>query len=120
MPISSGTWADKNISKHEVYEIIRARMWEILTEVKKAVFDSGNMRNINGGVVLTGGGAMLSGVCELASEIFEMPARVGLPQDMDEDEKIFANPKYVGAIGLARIAFDQMEKYKKNLFFPKS
>lgn len=113
MPISSGTWADKNISKQEVYEIIRARMWEILTEAKKAVIDSRCMNKVNGGIVLTGGGAMLSGACELASEIFGMPARLGYPQDLDKDEKDFSNPKYVGAIGLAKIAFDQMEKIKK-------
>ena len=60
-------------------DVIQARAEEIcqmvLTEIRRAGFD----RSLNSGVVLTGGGAILEGMPEIAEQIFDMPVRRGTP-----------------------------------------
>ena len=60
-------------------DVLQARAEEIcqmvLTEIRRAGFD----RSLNSGVVLTGGGAILEGMPEIAEQIFDMPVRRGTP-----------------------------------------
>jgi len=67
-------------------------------------------------VVITGGGAMLAGVVELAAEIFKMPARLGTPIRFANlgglvDE--YRAPVYATAIGLA-LEGDKRENDEEN------
>ena len=55
---------------------------------------------IAGGVVLTGGGCYLPGVQELAEEVFELPVRLGLPQNISGVRDVTRNPAYASAVGL--------------------
>jgi cell division protein FtsA len=78
-------------------------MEEIFDLVKQKLDCLALPRPLNGGVVITGGGAMLSGVVELAGDIFRMPARLGLPIRFANlgglvDE--YRSPVYATAIGL--------------------
>ena len=60
-------------------DVLQARAEEIcqmvFTEIRRAGFD----RSLNSGVVLTGGGAILEGMAEIAEQIFDMPVRRGTP-----------------------------------------
>ena len=60
-------------------DVLQARAEEIcqlvLTEIRRAGFE----RSLNSGVVLTGGGAILEGLPEIAEQIFDMPVRRGTP-----------------------------------------
>jgi cell division protein FtsA len=60
-------------------------------------------RPLGGGVVLTGGGAQLSGAVELANQILRLPARVGSPipvPGLGGLVQEYRNPSYATAIGL--------------------
>ncbi|MBR4376153.1 MAG: cell division protein FtsA [Spirochaetia bacterium] len=127
IPVTSGSFGEKSISRLKVCEIAKARMWEIFSKVKRAVEDAKVLQHVNSGIVLTGGGALLPGVDQVAEEVFKIPVRIGVPTgftvDIDKDGKkidgeIFNNPRYAGAIGLAQIGLDmkirsQMEKNRK-------
>lgn len=127
IPVTSGTFGERNVSRLRVCEIAKARMWEIFSKVKRAVEDAKVMQYVNSGIVLTGGGALLPGVSEVAEEVFKIPVRIGDPigftVDIEKDGKkidgdIYKNPKYAGAIGLAQIGLDmktraQIEKNRK-------
>ncbi len=120
IPVSSGTFGDKSVSRLLVCEIAKARMWEIFTKVKRAVEDAKAMQYVNSGIVLTGGGALLQGVCEAAEEVFKIPVRIGVPLGLTGIAKDYEDPKYTGAVGLAQIGLDmkiraQLAKKKPDL-----
>jgi cell division protein FtsA len=81
-------------------EVIQARAEEVcqmlLTEVRRAGFD----RNLNSGVVLTGGAAILEGLPEIAEQIFDMPVRRGTPSGVGGLVDVVASPVYSTAVGL--------------------
>jgi cell division protein FtsA len=88
------------IPKSQLLEIIRPRMEEIFTMVKEKLDMLGLSRPLGGGIVLTGGGAQLPGAVELASWIFGLPARVGLPLSVGGLVEEYRSPVYATAVGL--------------------
>jgi cell division protein FtsA len=81
-------------------DVIQARAEElcqmILTEIRRAGFD----RSLNCGVVLTGGGATLEGMPEIAEQIFDMPVRRGTPAGIGGLVDVVASPAYSTSVGL--------------------
>ena len=67
------------VPKSLLTEIIQPRIEEILTLAKREIQRSEYADFLNAGMVLTGGGAMIEGIAELAEEIFDMPVRLGIP-----------------------------------------
>ena len=68
--------------------------------------------HLGGGVVLTGGGALLPGAAELAQEIFEVPTRVGFPRHLGGLTKEFQSPSYATAVGLILYVAEQAGEKK--------
>ncbi|MFA6934087.1 MAG: cell division protein FtsA, partial [Sphaerochaetaceae bacterium] len=58
--------------------------------------------NWGSGVILVGGGALLSGVTELASEIFRCPARIGFPEALKGLDRNYIDPRYTTVLGLMK------------------
>jgi cell division protein FtsA len=88
------------IPREHILEIIRPRMEEIYRMVKEKLDKLALTRPLGAGVVLTGGGALLSGAAELASHVFRMPVRVGNPLPLPELDEKYNNPIYATALGL--------------------
>src|SRR5262245_53674119 len=86
-------------------DVIQARAEEIcqmvLTEIRRAGFD----RSLNSGVVLTGGGAILEGMPEIAEQIFDMPVRRGAPAGIGGLVDVVASPVYSTAVGLVQCGY---------------
>ncbi len=59
--------------------IIHQRLDEVFGFVQQEVEEAGFGSVLPAGVVLTGGGAQLPGIVELAREVFALPARAGAP-----------------------------------------
>ncbi len=81
----------REVSRNVLATIIEPRMEEILSLVIREIKKVGLSEMPTGGVVLTGGGAMLPGTIELAEQIFDMPVRRGeltgiesTPDDLDD------------------------------------
>ncbi len=66
-------------SQKTLNKIITARVAEILGEVKKKLKEIGKSGLLPGGVVLTGGGAKLPYLVELAKKELKLPCRIGKP-----------------------------------------
>ena len=83
-------------------DVVQARAEEIcqmiLTEIRRAGFD----RSLNSGVVLTGGGAILEGMPEIAEQVFDMPVRRGTPAGIGGLVDVVASPVYSTAVGLVQ------------------
>jgi cell division protein FtsA len=62
---------------------------------------SGFERALHAGVVLTGGGAMLEGLTEIAEDALDCPVRRGSPADLGGLADSVSTPQYSTAVGLA-------------------
>jgi cell division protein FtsA len=65
-------------------------------ELRRAGLDS----QIPAGIVLTGGGAHLRGLTELAERIFNLPVRVAVPRGLAGMSDEVSRPEYATAVGL--------------------
>jgi cell division protein FtsA len=90
-----------------LHTVINCRIDETLGMVRSRIESEGLLRRFGSGVVLTGGGARLSGVLELAQDIFGLPCRLGVPQDVDGLASAIESPAYATAIGLVRWGFQK-------------
>jgi len=86
--------------KKELSKIIEPRMAEIFSLLQVELEKKQIRGSFGGGVVLVGGGALLSGATELASEIFRLPARIGFPEALHGLDRSYINPKYTTTLGL--------------------
>ena len=60
-------------------EILQPRAEEIFHLVWDEIRRAGYEKSLNSGIVLTGGGAILEGMPEIAEQIFDLPIRRGCP-----------------------------------------
>ena len=68
------------ISKKELYMVIEARVEEIFSMVDEILKDIDRSGKLPSGVVLTGGGAKMPGMIEMAKKVFRLPASLGYPK----------------------------------------
>ena len=99
---SIGDSGRRTVSKETLCQIINARVDETLQLAKKELAQAGCLDHLAAGVVLTGGTALLSGICDVARQIFGVPVRVGYPNAGDAGE--VSQPSYAGAVGLVYFA----------------
>ena len=90
----------KPVARHLIATIIEARMEEILIETFREARKNLFTEVIAGGVVLTGGGALLHDVEALAERIFEMPVRVGVPRKPEGVREFLGDPRFATGMGL--------------------
>ncbi len=92
----------KEISEKNLARIIQARMEELLDYVLWEIRRSGYERKLIGGIVVTGGGALLNHLDKLAEFHTGMSCRVGLPvENLAHGYRESVNsPIYSTAIGL--------------------
>ncbi len=88
------------VSKKQVVEIIQARYHEIFLLVKDELARIHRDGMLPAGVILTGAGAKLPGVIDLARETLNLPAQIGFPQNYDGVVDKIDDPSYATAIGL--------------------
>lgn len=88
----------KDVKVSEIVEIIEARVYEIFSLCRNLLTKAGVGRNLSGGIVLSGGGiSYVDGNKQLASEVFELPARVvslNLPG--------ISKPEYITSAGIIK------------------
>ena len=84
-------------------QIISLRMRELFTMIDNEIRHAGLKSKIKAGIVLTGGGALLKGCPELAEEVFGLPTRIGVPQDLGEGlSGEIESPEFATVAGLIR------------------
>jgi cell division protein FtsA len=106
----------KEISVRNLANIVQARMNEILDFVTYHLKQVGlDNKALNGGVVLTGGGAQLKHLIQLTEYVTGLPARIGLPNEHLAAGHIeeLAKPTYSTCIGLILKGYDDYEHNRK-------
>lgn len=102
----------RHYSAHFMSQILEYRAREIL-EFARDSLDAARVRDELSELVLTGGGALLDGVPELAEDITGLNARVAYPNPLPGNFKPVRQPQYSTAIGLLRYAANNYEPKPK-------
>ena len=95
------------IPRRRLCSIVQPRMEEIYGMVRDRVEKMGHWKQIKGGVVLTGGGALLQGAVELAQEMFQMPVRIGYPVSPGGLAGEYRSPLFATAVGLVLMGAEE-------------
>jgi cell division protein FtsA len=85
-------------------DILQPRAEEVFHLVWDEISKSGHEKSLNSGLVLTGGGAVLEGMSEIAEQIFDLPIRRGIPTGLGGLADHVGNPAYSTAVGLVQYA----------------
>lgn len=99
----------REVSPTLLASIIEPRAEEIfeltLREIKKTPY----YELLTSGIILTGGGALLPGMVELAERIFDLPVRIGRPTGVEGMKDLAASPAHTTAVGLLLHGADHVE-----------
>ena len=99
------------LPRKELAKLIEPRMAEIFSMLSGELEKNEISGSFGAGIILVGGGSLLSGATELASEIFRMPARIGFPEAINGLDRMYIDPRYSTLLGLLKI---EAKKYREN------
>ena len=97
IPVTSDANPPRFIDRVELAEIIEYRMAEILEVVGEELGDI----PLPGGLILTGGTALMDGLQELAEEMLHLRVQIGYPRGLQGLTDRVNHPMYAASIGLA-------------------
>ncbi len=106
----------KEISVKNLARIIEARVEEIVDMVHTEILRSGYAGKLAGGVVVTGGGALLQSLQELFELKTGLDTRIGYPNEhlgKSKNESV-KSPIYATAVGLVLAGFKTIDEREEN------
>ena len=92
------------MSRRILSEILQPRAEEVFHLLWDEVRRAGYERSLNSGIVLTGGGAILDGLPEIAEQIFDLPIRRGCPVGVGGLVDHVNSPAFATPVGLVMYA----------------
>lgn len=95
----SGT-KPREVQLNTVANVLGARAEELFDLIKNVIKEKNLGEDISGGVVLTGGGAMIKGMPEIGEYLLERPLKIGFPIAFGGMTNIMQNPKFSTVLGL--------------------
>ena len=110
-----GSRSTELTTKVELCQIIYPRMEEIFTMVRDEISRRLSSIQLSGSIILTGGGAQISGAVEMAQSVFGTSSvRIGCPQSLGGMEDKYRIPEYATAVGLILAHKDHAQQEKKH------
>jgi len=97
---SVGDRPARRLARQTLAEIVEPRYEELYGLIRDELRRSAFEEIIAAGIVLTGGSAKMEGAIDLAEEIFHVPVRLGLPQQVKGLAEAVQNPIYSTGVGL--------------------
>lgn len=94
----------REASRKLINEILESRAVELFEMVQAELARVGMQRAIASGMVISGGGALLPGICDVAERVLQCPARIGLAQGFQDWPEELDDPAWTTAAGLAMYA----------------
>ena len=91
----------REVQRHIVNRILEARAEELFRFVRGELARVGMERALIGGVFLTGAGAKLPGLCDVAEEVLQCQTRFGLAEGIQDWPEELNDPEWSTAAGLA-------------------
>ena len=97
---SVGGRRSRVMARRILSEILQPRAEEIFHLVWDEIRRAGYEKSLNSGIVLTGGGAILEGMPEIAEQIFDLPIRRGAPSGIGGLADHVSSPAFATPVGL--------------------
>lgn len=94
------------VQRSELDMIVFERSKELLTKIRQFLHARGLAKSLVRGVVLTGGCAAIRNQAALAEAVFQVPARVGMPDGIDVLPQPVNAPEFVPVLGVVRHGFE--------------
>jgi len=88
------------VTRRHVAEIVESRIFEVLRFIQAEIEAAGATNRLQAGLVLTGGGSLLSGLGRAARDQLGMSARVTSPSGLGGLVDSVSSPPYAAASGL--------------------
>jgi cell division protein FtsA len=94
----------RKVSRISLAEIIEPRAEEFFELINREILKSGYNDRVASGIVLTGGTVVMSGMTELAEQVFNLPVRPGYPRGIGGLVDVVNSPMYATGVGLVKYA----------------
>jgi cell division protein FtsA len=104
MGLSPSEGFGREAPRRFINEILESRTVELFEMVQAELARVGMQRAIASGLVISGGGALLPGICDVAERVLECPARIGLAQGFEDWPEELNDPAWSTPGGLAMYA----------------
>ena len=96
--IGNKTIGDRSVPRKAIADVVHVRVAELFEIISKELGPLLKAENLNGGILLTGGGSQLTGIEEVASKVLGQPVRrAGFPPGISEE---LAQPENSTVLGL--------------------
>jgi len=100
----------RRLSRVTLSEVVEPRYEEIFQLVQAELRRSGLESALGSGIVVTGGSSRMTGVVELAEEVFNIPVRLGLTRQIGGLPELVNNPGLSTGLGLLLYGHQQREE----------
>ena len=94
----------KTVEQELLNQITNARAAELLSVVAEPLQQQGLLDKLGKGIFLTGGSSLMTGIDDLAEDIFGIPVQKAGSAAMSGPSALFENPQYATPVGLIRYA----------------
>ena len=99
---SVGGRNNRTMKKQVLASIIEDRFREIFELIAHEIEKTHFHTLMASGVVITGGTCIMPGTDQLASQVLNLPVRVGFPENISGVREMIYSPKYATSVGLVR------------------
>jgi cell division protein FtsA len=103
---SVGERPPRRLARQTLAEIVELRYEELYLLIREELRRSGFEELIAAGIVVTGGTSKMEGAVELAEEVFHMPVRLGVPQNVEGLAEVVRNPIHATGVGLLLYGYE--------------
>ncbi len=103
------------VSRHHIAEVIEARLEEILHYVNLELKGINREALLPGGVILTGGGALIPGLVDLAKKKLRLPATIGYPRPLSGILDQVDGPAFATIVGLLFLSLEETHETRGRL-----
>jgi cell division protein FtsA len=107
---SVGERPPRRLARQTLAEIVEPRYEELYLLIRDELRRSGFDRRIAAGIVVTGGTSKMEGAVELAEEVFHMPVRLGVPQNVEGLVDVVRNPIHATGVGLLLYGLENRDR----------
>lgn len=90
----------REVELGRIAQVLGARAEELFKTIQKIIKEKNLDKEITGGFVITGGGALINGLPELAEYVLNRPAKIGFPKPFGSMTSVMQNPKFSTVLGL--------------------
>ncbi|MFO7937671.1 MAG: cell division protein FtsA [Kiritimatiellia bacterium] len=106
----------ESVSEKSLQIIINARMAELFKIIRERLEDLNLLDALGAGVVLTGGGALLTDVDRLSERVFSLPSSSGQINNVLGFDGVENQPSFATAAGLLKYTFEGIKQQESNTF----